>query len=327
MKKVFTAIVAAMLVSSASYAGDLSSMMRAQAQPDITISLGCGTAGKANCGTVVQRLSAETTTSGVNLEAFTSKGSVESAVGVCIEAINGAVGQRDAFDYVTKTSPTLDRSLPPFGCANKFHLVGSPVYPYYGYLVARSDASFSSIQGIVRSAKPGKFMEISGGEIGSGGQVTINNILNGNPEWKTSIHIVSLDKNESMRALDSGKIDAFLIMDGPQSETIKAIREAKDKDSGKELYKFVEIDLSNSFYRKSVDWSGQPLYYEQKIPVAGLLNSDKTTIATDAVVIVGQKFYSSNKTPVTTLELATDKAQSPIRADLSVPMSWSSTNR
>jgi TRAP-type uncharacterized transport system substrate-binding protein len=331
MKKVLfiAAIATALSMVATTASADLSAKMKKAAKADITMKVACGSAGKANCNTVVPRLSAETTVAGVNLVAETSKGSVESGIGVCLgpDFVEAAVGQRDAFDYVTKTSPTVDRNLPDEGCANKFQTVGNPVYPYFGYLIARNDTAYKTLQDMVKSAKPGKFIEISAGELGNGGQITMANIMKGNPEWKTAIHVASLDKNESLRALDSGKIDAYFLMDGPNSDTIAAIRDMKNKDTNEPLYKFIEINLSSKFYANAKDWNGQPLYYQEEIYIPGVLNFNKPTIATDAVLIVGSKYYNANKPAMATLTDATDKAQSPIRSDLSVPKGWKASGR
>jgi TRAP-type uncharacterized transport system substrate-binding protein len=307
-----TLLGAAAWVASAGAAGaqSLDSLL-AKDRLDASVKVACGNLDKANCK-LLPRLAAQSEAQGVRVEALESRGTTQSAVGVCKGAVDAAIGQRDGFDAV--------RADPTQGCANALHVVGQPLYPYLGYLVALASSPADSLEELVEGAAEGKFVPIAAGRVGSGGQVTLGHIVDNNPELKRVVQIEPFDQSVALDKLRGGELAAYFVMDGPNSELVNELRTAVDGRNRK-LFKFLEIGLPSRFYRDTKDSTGRPMFYSMEVDIAGWMN-DIDTIATDAVMVVGTKYAEANPKVVRAMVQALDRSQAAVRADLAVPADW-----
>jgi TRAP-type uncharacterized transport system substrate-binding protein len=311
------------LAAMPAFAGDLGGTFGGNAGAKETkVTVGCGVASKANCQ-LLPLLQAESYQNKVSLEPFTSAGTLESGLGVCLNKVDAAIGQRDGFHQIVRTSPSQNPNLPPDGCAGKLRQIGAPIYPYFGFLVGRADGP-SSLDKMVNAVEKGKSVEIAAGEAGSGGQVTLDNILNALPAYKQVIHIRAMGADEALPALSRGEINAFFVMDAPKSPLVSQIKEALDERK-KPLYQFMAVDLPRNFFTSpSVQgWGNSPLYYPVDIKIPGWLwSSHISTIATDAVMVVSTSYYERNRPVAGILAGSIDRSQATVRAALEVPADW-----
>jgi TRAP-type uncharacterized transport system substrate-binding protein len=170
MKKIFLLVAAAAIGFAASapvLAQSLSERLAAKKQTStVEMTVACGKLDKSNCNQVVPRLAEYAVPRGVAIKPIESQGSLESAQGLCAGLVDGAIGQRDAFDLAQR-SPD---------CVGKFTTVGKALYPYYGYFVVRADASFSTFDDMLSSTPVGKSRTVAAGKLGSAVR----------PRWLTS---------------------------------------------------------------------------------------------------------------------------------------------
>ena len=255
MKKIFLLVaVAAMGIASAApaTAQSLSERLAAKKQTvSVEMTVACGKLDKSNCNQVVPRLAEYAVPRGVTIKPIESQGSLESAQGLCAGLVDGAIGQRDAFDQAQR--------LPD--CVGKFTTVGKALYPYYGYFVVRADAPFSTFDDMLSSTPVGKSRTVAAGKLGSGGQTTMSYILKGHPEAKRVISVQNFDESTSLQRIKDGSLDGYFVMDGPGSDLIENIKTSVDKN-GKPLFKFLDLRLGSNFYYGTKGWDGKPLFQE-----------------------------------------------------------------
>jgi TRAP-type uncharacterized transport system substrate-binding protein len=223
-----------------------------------TLGVACGSLEKSNCAQVLPRIAAQAAPKGLTLEAIASKGSIQSAEGVCKGVVQGALGQRDAFDQVKRQTE----------CVSAFERVGKPIYPYYGYFVAPAHSPYDSVRDWVKHTAEGKIITVAVGKEGSGGQITLGNILKNVPEFKRVLQMKDQDPTTALDAIKNGSLDALFVMDGPGSELIDEIRKTLGKEN-KPLFKFLTLDLDDAFYKNVQGWDKKPLYYQANIVAPG----------------------------------------------------------
>jgi TRAP-type uncharacterized transport system substrate-binding protein len=305
-----TLFSAAIHLPASASAQSLDDMLGSTPTEVIEIVVACGSLDKANCSKVLPRVAAQTGQRGVILKPIESRGSVQSATAVAKGVIPAAIGQRDAFNEVRRTTQFV----------NTFNLVGQPVYPYMGFLVSAVTADYDSIDEMVNETKVGSFRKVAAGKPGSGGQITLAAILDNYPKYKRVIQIEPFDHSTALDKLRSGELAAYFVMDGPDSALVQELKTTVDA-KGNKVFKILEIDLANAFYKGVNDWNGKPLYYEQVIDLGGWFNN-VTTIATDAVFIVNQAYQEKNVKAVRTIVEGIEKSQAAVRADLNTPKDW-----
>jgi hypothetical protein len=60
-------------------------------------------------------------------------------------------------------------------------LVGRPLYPYQGFMVVRDEMREGKFEDMVRHLAAGTVLRVAAGGSGSGGELTLRNILAANP--------------------------------------------------------------------------------------------------------------------------------------------------
>lgn len=304
-------------LSTSAHAASLKDLMPKEELFNMQLQVACGHLQKSNCNTVLPRMAEYTVPQGLTLEPIESEGSVESSRGVCYGAVPAAIVQWDAADLVARSTQ----------CVGKIARVGSPIYPYYGFLVTRADFPADSISAMADNPPRGRAWKISDGKAGSGGQVTFQNILRNNPNWDRAIaEVPNLDTKTAFRQLIDGAIDGYFFMDGMTSDLSKLFKDARG-DRNQPLFKFIAVDLDDQFYSKAKDWrTGAPLYYDVVLASGGLFGWGRThTIAVNAVMILNQEFANKtegSKAADILAEEGIKKSQANIRGDLNVPRDW-----
>jgi TRAP-type uncharacterized transport system substrate-binding protein len=318
MKKFFLIAAAAMGIAVAAppaLSQSLSDRLAAKQQAmKVELQVACGKLDKSNCAQVVPRLAEYSVSRGLTIKPIESQGSMESAQGLCAGLVDGAIGQRDAFDQAQR--------LPD--CVGKFTTVGKALYPYYGYFVVRADAPFSTFDDMLSSTPVGKSRTVAAGKLGSGGQTTMSYILKGHPEAKRVISVQNFDESTSLQRIKDGSLDGYFVMDGPGSDLIENIKTSVDK-SGKPLFKFLDLRLGSNFYYGTKGWDGKPLFQEVAL-AKYTFSSNVYTISVDAVMIVSNSFRedAARKGPaaVETVGVAIDSAEASIYGDTKTPRDW-----
>jgi len=279
-----------------------------------TLSIACGSLEKSNCAQVLPRIAAQAAPKGLTLEAIASKGSIQSAEGICKGVIQGALGQRDAFDQVKRRTE----------CVNAFEQAGKAIYPYYGYFIALANSPYDSVRDWVKNTPEGKIVTVAVGKEGSGGQVTLGNILKNVPELKRVLQMKDQDQNTALDAIKNGSLDALIVMDGPGSDLVDEIKKSIGKNN-QPLFKFLTIDLDDTFYKNVQGWNRKPLYYKANITAPGWFSGGKQTIAVDAIAIISSAWEKDDPNAVKAIRIlieSTDAAEAAIRADVKIPKDW-----
>jgi len=138
-----------------------------EAAPSAEIEVACGKLDKENCAIVVPEINAKTVPVGVRLKPLESKGSVESANGLCDGDVQIAIVQMDVL---------VQRAAKP-DCAGKVVVLGSPFYPYQGFMVVREETREDKFGEMVGNLKQGAVLRVAAGGSGSGGEATLRAIL------------------------------------------------------------------------------------------------------------------------------------------------------
>src|SRR5664279_5089614 len=119
------AVSACLSLAGPATAQSLSERRAAKETSAAEIEVACGKIDKENCAIVVPEMNAKTVPVGVRLKPLESKGSVESVNGLCDGDVKIAVVQMDVL---------VQRAAKP-DCAGKIVGLGSPLYPYEGFMV------------------------------------------------------------------------------------------------------------------------------------------------------------------------------------------------
>jgi NMT1 family protein len=212
-------VSALVLVAAPVWADSLSERRAAKEKADVVeVEVACGKLDKENCAVVVPEINGKTVSQNVRLKPLESKGSVESVNGLCDGDVQMAVVQADVLAV---------RSAKP-DCAGKLVALGKPLYPYEGFMVVRAETGEARFGDMIARLAPGAVLRVAAGGSGSGGELTLRNILASAPEWKQVIDIAPDGADTALNKLRDRQIDAFFVMDGPQSPLLQDVRETVD---------------------------------------------------------------------------------------------------
>jgi hypothetical protein len=214
----------------------------------IEVEVACGKLDKENCAVVVPEINSKTVSQGVRLKPLESKGSVESINGLCDGDIGVAFVQTDV----------LAARVGKPDCTGKVFVLGAPLYPYEGFMVVRGDTREDKFGDLVNNLKPGTVLRVAAGGSGSGGELTLRNILADAPEWKQIIDIQPDASATALNKLRDRQIDAFFVMDGPQSPLLQEVRETVDPKTKQRIFKFIDVRPSDKLL--GVQFNGRGLY-------------------------------------------------------------------
>jgi len=274
----------------------------------IEVEVACGKLDKENCAVAVPEINAKTVPQGVRLKPLESKGSVESANGLCDGDIAVAVLQADVL---------VSRVAKP-DCTGKVAVLGAPLYPYEGFMVVRADTAEDKLGDMIAALKPGTVLRIAAGGSGSGGELTLRNILAHAPEWKQLIDIQPDGSATALNKLRDRQLDAFFVMDGPQSPLLQEVRESADTKTKKRTFKFVDVRPGPKLL--GMQFNGRNLYATATLE-SGWFSAIKT-ISTPAIIAVREDFYASQSDAAAKIRQAAEDALPAIAAKVGARPDW-----
>src|SRR5271157_2227312 len=194
------AIISLLLLAAAPAGADSLSERRAAKEKAETVKVeaACGKLDKENCAVVVPEINSKTVSQNVRLKPLESRGSVESVDGLCDGDVQMAVVQADVLAL---------RSARP-DCAGKVVALGRPLYPYEGFMVVRDDQREGKFGDMIARLAPGTVLKVAAGGSGSGGELTLRNVLSNDPEWKQLVDISPDGSETALNKLRDRQIDA-----------------------------------------------------------------------------------------------------------------------
>ncbi len=273
------AVLTILLTAAPACAESLSDRRAAKEKVEtIEIEVACGKLDKENCAIAVPEINSKTVSQGVRLKPLESKGSVESLNGLCDSDVAVAIVQADV----------LAARVAKPDCAGKVVLLGAPLYPYEGFVVVRADTRESKFADMINSLKSGSVLRVAAGGSGSGGELTLRNILASEPEWKQIIDIQPDGSATALNKLRDRQIDAFFVMDGPQSPLLQEVRETVDPKTKQRVFKFVDVRPSDKLLGVQF-LNGRGLYATATLE-SGWFSAIKS-ISTPAVIAIRDDFY------------------------------------
>lgn len=302
-------VSALLLATAPAWADSLSERRAAKEKADtVEVEIACGKLDKENCAVVVPEINSKTVSQGVRMKPLESKGSVESVNGLCDGDVQMAVVQADVL-AVRGGKPD---------CVGKVVALGAPLYPYEGFMVVRADTREDRFGDMIDHLKPGSVLRVAAGGSGSGGELTLRNILANAPEWKQIIDIAPDGSDTALNKLRDRQIDAFFVMDGPQSPLLQEVRETVDPASKKRVFKFVDIRPSDRL--TGIQFNGRSLYATATLE-SGWFSAIKS-ISTPAVIGVRDDFYRSYPAVASKVRQAAEDALPAIAAKAGARPDW-----
>src|SRR5271166_4684219 len=302
-------VSALVLVAAPVWADSLSERRAAKEKADmVEVEVGCGKLDKENCAVVVPEINGKTVSQNVRLKPLESKGSVESVNGLCDGDVQMAVVQADVLAVIAAKPD----------CAGKVVALGRPLFPYQGFMVVRAETREGKFGDMIDRLAPGAVLRIAAGGSGSGGELTLRNILANAPEWKQLIDIFPDGSETALNKLRDRQIDAFFVMDGPQSPLLQDVRETVDPKTKKRVFKFV--DMRPSAKLAGLTFNGRNLYATATLE-SGWFSAIKS-ISTPAVIVIRDEFYKSKPPIAAKIRQAAEDALPAIAARAGARPDW-----
>ncbi|HMK89678.1 MAG TPA: TAXI family TRAP transporter solute-binding subunit [Methylocystis sp.] len=302
-------LFAGVLVAPHALADSLSDRRAARDKSEtIEVEVACGKLDKENCAIVVPEINAKTVAQNIRLKPLESKGSVESVAGLCEGDVNIAVVQEDV----------LAARLGKPDCTGKVAVLGAPLYPYEGFLVVRAETREDKFADMVAALKRGEVLRVAAGGSGSGGEATLRNILAGAPEWKQLVDIQPDGADTALNKLRDHQLDAFFVMDGPQSPLLTEVRETVDPKSKQRVFKFVDVRPSERLLAQQL--LGRSLY-----AIATLEShwfSAIRSISTPAVIAIREDYYKGRPAVAAKIRQAAEDALPAVAAKAGARPDW-----
>jgi TRAP-type uncharacterized transport system substrate-binding protein len=302
-------VSAFLVASSPVWADSLSDRRAAKEKADtVEVEVACSKLDKENCAVVVPEINTKTVSQNVRLKPLESKGSVESVDGLCDGDVQMAVVQADVL---------ATRSAKP-DCAGKVVALGRPLYPYEGFMVVRADTREDKFGDMVARVTPGKVLRVAAGGSGSGGELTLRNILSTTPGWKEIIDIAPDGSATALNKLCDNQIDAFFVMDGPQSPLLQEVRETTDPKTKQRIFKFVDMRPNDKL--TAIPFNGRVLYSTATLE-SGWFSAIKS-VQTPAMIAVRDDFYRSYPAVASKVRQAAEDALPAIAARAGARPDW-----
>ena len=303
------ASLAALAIAATASAESLSERRAAKEKTEtVEVEVACGKLDKENCAVVVPEINSKTVSQNVRLKPLQSKGSVESVDGLCDGDVQMAVVQADVLAV---------RSAKP-DCAGKVVALGAPLYPYQGFMVVRMDERNGKFGDMIARLAPGTVLKVAAGGSGSGGELTLRNILANAPEWKQLVDILPDGSETALNKLRDRQLDAFFVMDGPQSPLLQDVRDIVDPKTKDRIFKFADLRPDDKLF--AIPFNGKSLYAVATLQ-SGWFSATKT-ISTPAVIAVRDDFYRTYPDVTGKIRQAAEDALPAIAAKAGAKPDW-----
>ena len=304
------AIVSLLLLAAAPAGADSLSERRAAKDKaeTIEVEVACGKLDKENCAVVVPEINSKTVSQNVRLKPLESKGSVESVKGLCDGDVQMAVVQADVLAVIAAKPD----------CAGKVVALGRPLFPYQGFMVVRAETREGKFGDMIDRLAPGAVLRVAAGGSGSGGELTLRNILANAPEWKQLVDILPDGSETALNKLRDRQIDAFFVMDGPHSPLLQDVRDTVDPKTKNCVFKFVDIRPNEKL--TAIPFNGRSLYSTATLE-SGWFSALKS-IETPAVLAVRDDFYQRYPAVANKIRQASEDALPAIAARAGARPDW-----
>lgn len=262
--------------------------------------------------------------SNVNLQGANTEGSVESAKLVCKGSVevNGqtipvqtGLVQADAAAAVASSEQ---------GCANSLMTIGQPVYPYTLFAVVRADSSYNDFGDMVSDyRKQGKKLNVSAGKEGSGGLVTLRNLMRSDDATKNTLDVSAYDQTVALQQVENGQLAVFFSMDAPDSDFVDKIKNAVDAN-GKQKFKFMDVDPDDFGNILKMKAFNRPLYQETQFSVPGRWFGRTIDTMSTFATVVANRDWANAQAPKVSVSVADglDRATAAIREATKTPNGW-----
>lgn len=278
------------------------------AAQSVEVEVACGKLDKENCAIVAPEINAKTAPAGLRLKPLESKGSVESVNGLCDGDVQIALVQLDVL---------VQRAAKP-DCAGKIAVLGSFLYPYEGFMVVRDETPENKFGEMVDRLKQGAVLRVAAGGPGSGGEATLRNVLAHAPGWKQSVDIEPDGAATALNKLRDHELDAFFVMDGPQSPLLREVRETVDPKTKKRVFKFVDIRPGEELL--ALRFSERKVYATATLE-SGWFSAIKST-STPAVIGIREEYYRAQPALAAKIRQAAEDALPTIAAKAGARPNW-----
>jgi TRAP-type uncharacterized transport system substrate-binding protein len=303
------AVLALCLTGTHTIADSLTERRAAKEKVETTeVEVACGKLDKENCAIVVPEINSKTVAQGLRLKPIESKGSVESINGLCDGDISVAVVQADV----------LAARVGKPDCTGKVVRLGAPLYPYQGFMVVRADVREDKFGDLIGALKSGAVLRVAAGGSGSGGELTLRNILASEPEWKQLVDLEPDGAATALNKLRDRQLDAFFVMDGPQSPLLQEVRETVDPKSKQRVFKFVDVRPNDRIL--AAQFNGSRLYATATIE-SGWFSAIKS-VSTPAVIAIRDDYYKSQPQVAAKIRQAAEDALPAIAARAGARPDW-----
>jgi TRAP-type uncharacterized transport system substrate-binding protein len=302
-------LAAILAAASPALAESLSERRAAKDKAELVeVEIACGKLDKENCAIVVPEINAKTVSQDLRLKPLESKGSVESVAGLCEGDVAIAVVQEDV----------LATRVGKPDCAGKVSVLGAPLYPYEGFMVVRAETREDKFAEMIAALKRGEVLRVAAGGSGSGGEATLRNILAGAPEWKQLVDIQPDGAATALNKLRDRQLDAFFVMDGPQSPLLTEVRETVDPKTKQRVFKFVDVRPQDRLLAQQL--MGRSLYATATLE-SGWFTAIKS-ISTPAVIAIREDYYRKESSVAAKIRQAAEDALPGIAAKAGARPNW-----
>jgi TRAP-type uncharacterized transport system substrate-binding protein len=187
-------------------------------------------------------------------------------------------------------------------------------------MVVRDEIREAHFKDMINHLKTGAVLRIAAGGSGSGGELTLRNIRANAPEWRQLVDISSDGSTTALNKLRDGQIDAFFVMDGPQSPLLQDVRETMDTKTKRRIFKFVDVRPSDKL--TGVKFNGRTLYATTTLQ-SGWFSAIKS-VSTLAVIAVRDDFYRKSPEVAGKIRQAAEDALPAIAAKAGARPDWAS---
>ncbi len=260
----------------------------------IELEVACGKLDKESCAVALPEINSKTVVQNLRLKPLESKGSIESVNGLCDGDVNIAIVQEDV----------LAARVQKPDCAGKVVLLGAPLYPYQGFMVVRAETREDKFSDMISALKRGGVLRVAAGGGGSGGELTFRNVLASAPEWKQLVDIQPDGSSTALNKLRDRQLDAFFVMDGPQSPLLQEVRETVDPKSKQRVFKFVDFRPEGRLLAAQIN--GRALYATATVEAHWF--SAIKTISTPAVIAIRDDYYRAQPAIATKIRQSAEDA-------------------
>jgi TRAP-type uncharacterized transport system substrate-binding protein len=171
---------------------------------------------------------------------------------------------------------------------------------------------------LVGHLKTGAVLRVAAGGAGSGGEATLRTILANTPEWKQLIDIQPDGSATALNKLRDREVDAFFVMDGPQSPLLQEVRETIDPKTKKRVFKFVDLRPSDRLL--ALQFNARPIYSTATLE-SGWFSAIKS-ISTPAVIAIRDDYYRAQPGLAGKIRQAAEDALPVIAAKAGARPNW-----